>query len=108
MMRKTPTDNNNKPRLPIKVTKCGQMKLKAPATIVDAPKEEEKKEKVVEADEDDDSAGELRGDKKEVITPSSSIMDRSKGIKKETTRKEPIVKKITDVWDEEDKRISKP
>ena len=28
MMRRTPTDPNDKPRVAIKVTKCGQMKLK--------------------------------------------------------------------------------
>ena len=28
MMQRTPTDQNDKPRVPVKVTKCGQMKLK--------------------------------------------------------------------------------
>ena len=83
------------------------MKLKAPAvTSIEAPKEEEKE--VVEAnvaDDDEDSAGQLRGLKKQVAAaPSSSIIDRSKGIKKEPAG----VKKITDIWDEEDKLKRNP
>lgn len=85
-MRKTPTDQNDKPRVPIKITKCGQMKLKskftAGATSATSSKEE-KKEGAAAADED--SAGDNRGVKAEdgAAASSSSIMDKSKGIKKD-------------------------
>lgn len=102
MMRKTPSDNNDKPRLPIKITKCGQMKLKT--APVAAPKEEEKKEVVAEADDaEEDTAGALRGVKKEVAAPGRSIMDKSKGIKKDGKKKKPAVKSVVDEWDEEDR-----
>lgn len=89
IIRKNPSDNNNKPRLPVKITKCGQMKLKTAATSANAPKDEQKEK--LDADSDDkDSAGQLRGAKKKAAaTSGTSIMDRSKGIKKDTGKKKP-------------------
>lgn len=88
-MRKTPTDHNDKPRVPIKITKCGQMKLKskftAGATSADSSKEEKKEGGLAGSE---DSAGDNRGVKAEGgAAASSTIMDRSKGIKKDKKKK---------------------
>lgn len=90
MMRRTPCDQSDKPRQQIKVTKCGQMKLKkefanTPAT---GAAQAETKAPAATAQVDDSSDDEdNRSGKKGAAAASSSIMSRSKDIKKDKKHK---------------------
>ena len=86
MMRKTPTDQNDKPRVSIKVTKCGQMKLKTQVASPSPSAQEEKKET-------SQGPATLQRDSNEAA--SSSINPRSKGIKKENKI---ALKDGDDIW----------
>ena len=80
MMRKTPTDQTDKPRVAIKITKCGQMKLKKAFAEPSPSAHEENKETVQAADSasasDDD-------DDKPDADAGMSKNARSKAIKKD-------------------------
>ena len=95
MMRRTPTDQSDKPRATIKITKSGQMKLKkefqassspAAKTTEAAAASESKPEKRAAESSDEE---ERKGDE----AAGSSIMARSKDIKKDKKKKKKKDKK---------------
>ena len=94
MMRRTPTDQSDKPRATIKITKSGQMKLKkefqaspspAPKTVEAAASESKPDKRVSESSDEEERKGDKAG--------GSSILARSKDIKKDKKKKKKKDKK---------------
>ena len=75
MMHSSPTDQNDKPRQPMKVTKCGQMKLKKEFNSADADQKKQASKPAADSSDDD----EVRTN----AAASSGILGKSKGIKKD-------------------------